>query len=44
MEDFPAGEITQLLQKWGSGDRAVEDRLFNLVVPDLHKLAEYLRG
>ena len=42
MEDLPDGEITQLLQKWGSGDRAVEDRLFNLVVPDLHKLAEYL--
>ncbi len=40
--DKPAGEITGLLHRWSTGDRAVEERLFNLVVPDLHKLAQYL--
>ena len=40
--DQPDGEITGLLHRWSTGDRAVEDRLFELVVPDLHKLAQYL--
>ena len=40
--DKSEGEITGLLHRWSTGDRAVEDRLFDLVVPDLHKLAQYL--
>src|SRR5438067_2055475 len=36
----PEGEVTRLLHAWGSGDRTVEDRLFELVLPDLRKLAE----
>src|SRR5689334_23090484 len=39
--DQPAGEVTMLLQAWSQGDRTVEQRLFELVLPDLHKLAEY---
>ena len=38
----PAGEVTVLLQAWGNGDRAVEERLFALVLPDLRKLAGWL--
>jgi RNA polymerase sigma-70 factor (ECF subfamily) len=34
-----AGEITQLLQKWGSGDNRVESRLFDLVYRELRRLA-----
>jgi RNA polymerase sigma-70 factor, ECF subfamily len=34
------GEITQLLQQWGTGDRQVEDRLFALLMPELHQIAE----
>ena len=34
------GEITQLLRQWGAGDRQVEDRLFDLLMPDLHQIAE----
>jgi RNA polymerase sigma factor (TIGR02999 family) len=40
--ELPPGEITQLLKIWASGDRSVETRLFELVVPDLHKMAECL--
>jgi len=40
--EIPAGEVTQLLHVWGTGDRSVEDRLFALVLPDLHKLAQRL--
>jgi|GraSoiStandDraft_41_1057321.scaffolds.fasta_scaffold442449_2 RNA polymerase sigma factor (TIGR02999 family) len=36
----PAGEVTALLHAWGAGDRSVESRLFELVLPDLHKLAD----
>jgi RNA polymerase sigma factor (TIGR02999 family) len=36
----PEGEVTRLLHAWGGGDRSVEDRLFELVLPDLRKLAE----
>jgi RNA polymerase sigma-70 factor (ECF subfamily) len=38
--DAPEGEVTRLLHAWGGGDRSVEDRLFELVMPDLRKLAE----
>jgi RNA polymerase sigma factor (sigma-70 family) len=34
------GEITQLLQQWRSGDRQVEDRLFELLTPEMHQIAE----
>ncbi len=34
------GEITQLLQHWRAGDPQVEERLFNLLMPDLHQIAE----
>lgn len=40
-----AGDVTVLLRAWGAGDRSVEDRLFNRVVPELRKLAQsLLRG
>ena len=39
--DHPPGDVTALLQSWSQGDRSVEERLFELVLPDLHKLAEY---
>ncbi len=42
MQESPDGEITRLLHQWSNGDRGAEDRLFELVVPDLHKLAQYL--
>jgi RNA polymerase sigma factor (TIGR02999 family) len=38
----PAGEITLLLHAWSEGDRSVEARLFELVMPDLHQIAERL--
>ncbi len=33
------GEVTALLRAWSGGDRSVEDRLFQLVLPDLRKIA-----
>ncbi len=33
------GDITLLLRQWGAGDRQVEGRLFELLMPDLHKIA-----
>lgn len=33
------GEITQLLQQWRTGDRLVEGQLFELLMPDLRKIA-----
>lgn len=36
------GEITGLLHAWAAGDRSVEERLFALVLPDLHRLAQCL--
>ncbi len=33
------GEVTQLLRAWSNGDRSVEDRLFDAVLPELRKLA-----
>lgn len=34
------GEITQLLQQWRTGDRQVQDRLFELLTPEMHQIAE----
>ena len=31
-----------MLRAWSSGDRSVEERLFAVVVPDLHKLARHM--
>lgn len=39
------GDITILLQKWRLGDREAESRLFELLIPDLRRIAGYyLRG
>jgi RNA polymerase sigma-70 factor, ECF subfamily len=38
----PPGEVTLLLRAWACGDRDAEARLFELVVPDLNRMAEYL--
>ena len=35
-----AGEITQLLRTWSAGDRTVEERLFDLVLPELRHMAQ----
>ncbi len=35
------GEITALLQLWRKGDREAENRLFELVLPELRRLARY---
>jgi ECF sigma factor len=32
-------EITRLLRQWGTGDRQGEDRLFELLLADLRKIA-----
>jgi RNA polymerase sigma factor (TIGR02999 family) len=37
-----AGEVTRLLRAWGEGDRSVEQRLFEIVVPDLRRFAHGL--
>jgi len=36
------GEVTELLHRWGSGDRSVEEQLFALVLPDLRRLAGHM--
>jgi len=33
------GEVTRLLRNWQSGDAASESKLFELLLPDLHKIA-----
>jgi RNA polymerase sigma factor (TIGR02999 family) len=33
-------DITMLLQRWRSGDREAESRLFDLLMPELRKIAE----
>jgi len=38
----PAGEVTLLLRAWSAGDRTVEERLFELVLPELRVLARQL--
>jgi RNA polymerase sigma factor (TIGR02999 family) len=35
-------EVTALLRAWSAGDRSVEERLFQLVLPDLHRIARAL--
>jgi hypothetical protein len=38
-------EITELLVKWGGGDKNVLDRLLPIVYAELHRMAaRYLRG
>jgi RNA polymerase sigma-70 factor (ECF subfamily) len=34
-----SSEITRLLQQWHEGDRDAESRLFELLMPDLHRIA-----
>lgn len=42
MEDH---EVTELLTRWGEGDKAVLDRLLPIVYAELHRMAaRYLRG
>src|SRR5215813_9280786 len=39
------GEITELLRRWRDGDHQAEERLFELVQPELYRLARYyMRG
>jgi RNA polymerase sigma-70 factor, ECF subfamily len=39
------GEVTELLHRWNNGDRDAEGRLYELVQPELHRLAAYyMRG
>jgi len=33
------GEITQLLQRWRSGDQEAESKIFEMLLPDLHRIA-----
>jgi RNA polymerase sigma factor (TIGR02999 family) len=40
--DEAPGDITILLQQWRGGDRNAEERLFDLVMPNLRRLAHYL--
>lgn len=40
--DTPAGDVTVLLNAWGRGDRNAEEQLFELVIPELHKIAQCL--
>ncbi|HEY7392777.1 MAG TPA: ECF-type sigma factor [Bryobacteraceae bacterium] len=37
-----AGDITRLLREWRSGSRDAENQLFDLVMPNLRRLAHYL--
>jgi len=39
-----AGDITGLLHKWRDGDRKAENELFELVLPNLRRLARHLMG
>jgi RNA polymerase sigma factor (TIGR02999 family) len=36
------GEITSLLHAWAKGDQSAESQLFDLVMPDLHRIAAAL--
>jgi RNA polymerase sigma factor (TIGR02999 family) len=36
------GDVTLLLHQWQQGSREAENQLFELVVPDLRRLAQYL--
>lgn len=39
MPNSASGEITELLQHWSAGDRAIQDRLFRLIYDELHRIA-----
>jgi RNA polymerase sigma-70 factor (ECF subfamily) len=39
--DTPTGDVTTLLRAWSAGDRSVESRLFEVVLPDLRRLAQH---
>jgi RNA polymerase sigma-70 factor, ECF subfamily len=38
----PAGEVTRLLNAWATGDRTVENQLFEMVLPDMRVVAQHL--
>jgi DNA-directed RNA polymerase specialized sigma24 family protein len=38
----PANEVTLLLQRMHAGDRDAESRLYEIVMPDLRRLAQHL--
>lgn len=38
--EAPAGEVTALLRAWSAGDHSVESRLFEVIQPDLRRLAQ----
>jgi RNA polymerase sigma factor (TIGR02999 family) len=40
--DEPPGDVTILLQQWREGDKNAEERLFDVVMPNLRRLAHYL--
>ena len=40
----PAGNVTALLRAWSAGDRTVESRLFEAVLPDLRRIARNFMG
>ncbi len=43
--EVTADQLTHLLQQWREGSRDAESRLFEIVLPQLHRLAaHYLRG
>src|SRR4051794_35880595 len=35
------GDITRLLRQWKGGDREIESQLFELLLPDLRKIARH---
>ena len=40
-----ASNITELLHKWGAGEQGAESRLFELLLPDLRRIARcWFRG
>jgi RNA polymerase sigma factor (TIGR02999 family) len=41
VESEPQGEVTVLLQRWREGSRPAENKLFELVLPGLQKLAHH---
>src|SRR5580692_2518410 len=44
MDSHNGGEVTQLLARWGQGDREALDAATGIVYAELHKIAEsYLR-
>src|SRR3977135_1737259 len=39
----PAPHITELLERWRGGDKVAENELFAAVLPNLRRLAQYMR-